>query len=222
MKRLLLILPVLLAACDSGGLTAPTAPTLPEGVSPTQSQSVETWSGSSLLTGTVSLATVTNCQGVGLIPSINLQYLICATDVSSGSGSVSFSDGGFAVALGAKSSFGAPEVVAAGWQSNGPVNATTGVCITISVTHLSLQGVGEVQEQLLLSYNGAPQAPLTWAVTATGIKTYCGTVPEGATNVWWSLVTVAGVPTQAPTADNGHRHLGGAKVSQSLLEVGVS
>ena len=203
MKRILLMLPVLLAACDAR-TTSPTALV------------------GSLLPGTVSPTAVTSCQPGGLIASINVQYFACATDVNGGTGSVVFSSGGFTVALSATSGQGTPEVVASEWQSNGPVSATGQVCVAIAVTHLSLQGAGEVQEQLNLSYNGAQQAPLTWLVTDTGHKTYCGTLPAGATNVWWQLTTFVGVPMPAPTTDKGHRHLGGAKVTQTLLEAPIA
>lgn len=221
MKRPLLIALAILAACDAE-TNAPTAPVLAGAVRPDISGSTETGLFGGPLFGTVSPATVTSCQGAGLITSINVQYGVCTTDLNGGTGSIAFSGGGLTVALSARSGLGAPEMVASEWQSNGAVIVTSEICIAISVTHLSLQGGGEVQEQLHLSYNGAPQAPLTWLVTTTGRKTYCGPVPAGATNVWWQLITIVGVPMPAPTTDKGHRYLGGARVTQSLLEAPIA
>jgi hypothetical protein len=153
-------------------------------------------------------ATVIGCSGIGVIASNNVQYGTCATDANGGTGSVTFSNDGSTAALSAKTKRAA-EQVASYWQSNGPVNATSEICVDISVTQVSLRGSGLVQEQLRLSYNGAQQGPITWSVTTTGNKTYCGAIPAGATNVWWQLITLA----------NANKPVGEARVSETLLAV---
>jgi hypothetical protein len=124
---------------------------------------------------------------------------------------VEFSSGGSTVALKAKTQRGADQV-GSEWASDGPVNATSRVCVTISVTQLSLKGLGGVQEELVLSYNGVQQAPLTSSVTATGDKANCGAVPAGATNVWWQLLTWAG----------GKKAMSQAHVVQTLFSLSVT
>ena len=100
---------VVLAACKDRTPTAPATP--------------ETGLNGSLLFGLISAPpSVTSCQGIGLIASINVQYGSCATDANGGRGSVEFSGGGFTAVLSAKTQRGA-EQVASFWESNGPVNA---------------------------------------------------------------------------------------------------
>jgi hypothetical protein len=187
-------------------------PELAQVARPNYSAITETSLAARQSNGTVTLeASIRNCQGVGLIASINVQYGTCTTDADGGKGFVEFSDGGSTVALTAKSQKGA-EAVASSWQSNGPVNATSQICVTISVTDLSLKGLGAVKQQLGLSYTGAPQTLFTSSVTATGNQTYCGTVPTGATNVWWQLATLAG----------GSKAASQAKISVRLVGVSIT
>ena len=136
-------------------------------------------------------AAVSTCSGIGLTTS-NVQYGTCTTDANGGFGSVSFSTDGFTATLAAKAHKGT-ETVASFWSSNGPVSVTSGnICVTVDVTQADLRGLGAVEQDLNLSYNGAQQAPLTSQVTSTGSQTYCGAVPSGATNVFWELITSAG------------------------------
>jgi len=166
-------------------------PTAPQVARPDISATTGIGFGSPLYGMVSAQTTVTGCQGIGLIASNNVQYGTCTTDANGGTGSVVFSNDGFTVALRGRTQKGA-EQVASFWESNGPVSATSQICVAISVTELSVKGLGGVQEQLVLSYNGIPQNPLTSSVTATGELTSCGAVPAGATNVFWQLITIAG------------------------------
>ncbi|MGE5744143.1 MAG: hypothetical protein ACM368_09420 [Gemmatimonadota bacterium] len=203
MKRItpLVVAAVTLAGCENRAPTAPAvsqAPTVLAAV--TSMGAIQT-----------AQATVINCQGTGLIASLNVQYGTCTTDENGGQESVAFSNGGLTVALSAKTHQGAA-AAAAFWESNGPVNATSQICVSVSVTQSSTRGLGEVQEQLRLSYNGAAQAPLITAVTATGEQSYCGAIPSGATNVFWQLITLVG----------GDKPMSQAHIEATLLGVTVS
>lgn len=154
-------------------------------------------------------ATVVNCMGGGVTTS-NVMYGTCNTDADNGSGSVVFTDGGFTVELNAKAKRGAKEV-AASWQSNGPVSPTSRICVSVSVTDLRLTQNGAVEHMLGISYNGATQSLEVWSVSSAGDKQYCGTVPPGATNIWWQLLTLAG------GADPGRAH-----VTESITGVSFS
>jgi hypothetical protein len=139
-------------------------------------------------------AAVTSCTGVGTVAgSPDISYGTCATDQNDGDGSVDFSRDGRTMGLRARTREGS-EQVAGFWQSNGPISvAATRICIAINVTSLKVKGIGAVEEQLILSHDGVQDDPLTWSVTATGMQpAYCGSVPAGATNVWWQLISLAG------------------------------
>jgi hypothetical protein len=142
----------------------------------------------------LSSAAVTSCSGLGIVAgSSDISYGTCATDQNDGDGSVDFSRDGRTMALDAKTRQGS-EQVAGFWQSNGPITVTaTRICVAINVTSLKVKGIGAVEQQLILSHDGVQEDALTWSVTATGIQpAYCGTVPTGATNVWWQLISLAG------------------------------
>jgi hypothetical protein len=154
-------------------------------------------------------AAVTSCSGLGTISgTTDINYGACNTDQNGGVGSVAFSSDGKSVTMKAKSKLG-DEQVAGFWQSNGPISVVaTRICVAVVITDLKVKS-GVVDEQLILSYDGVQHDPLTWSVTTNGIQpAYCGSVPVGATNVWWQLVTLAS----------------GAKVrvSQTLVTVGYS
>jgi hypothetical protein len=158
-------------------------------------------------------AAVTTCTGVGAVsgaPDIN--YGTCATDQEDGDGSVAFSSDGNTATLSAKTKRG-DEQVAGFWGTNGPVSgAVTRICIGLNVTELKVKKGGAVEEQLILSWGGVQQEPLTWPVTTKGVQpAYCGNVPTGAENVWWQLISLAG------GAKPSH-----VRVSETLVTVGYS
>jgi len=155
-------------------------------------------------------AAVTSCVGLGLVSgATDITYGTCATDQNDGGGSVAFSTDGRSMTLAARTRQGT-EQVAGFWQTSGPIAVTaTRICLDINVTALKLKRDGYVEEQLILSYDGVQHDPLTWSVTTTGIQpAYCASVPAGATNVWWQLISLAG----------GSK----ARVSQTLVTVGYS
>jgi hypothetical protein len=155
-------------------------------------------------------AAVTTCSGLGTVSgATDITYGTCATDQNDGDGSVAFSTDGRSMTLATKTRQGT-EQVAGFWQSSRPTAVTaTRICLAINVTALKLKRDSALEEQLNLSYNGAQKDPLTWPVTTTGIQpAYCASVPAGATNVFWQLVSLAG----------GSK----ARVSQTLVTVGYS
>jgi hypothetical protein len=154
-------------------------------------------------------AAVTSCSALGTVSgTTDINYGTCTTDQNGGEGSIDFSHDGQSVRMKAKSKLG-DEQVAGFWQSNGPISViATQICIAVDVAHLKVRD-GAVDEQLILSYDGVQHEPLTWSVTATGVQpAYCGSVPEGATNVWWQLITLA----------SGAK----ARLSEKLVTVGYS
>jgi len=156
-------------------------------------------------------AAVTSCSALGTVSGAgDIAYGTCTTDQNDGDGSVSFSTDGSTMTLATRTSRGTNEQVAGFWQSSGPIAvAATRICLELNVTALHLKHDGSVEQQLILSLDGVQQDPLTWAVTKKGIQpAYCASVPAGATNVWWQLISLAG----------------GTKVhvSQTLVTVGYS
>lgn len=137
-------------------------------------------------------ASIVNCSGVGVTPS-NVMYGVCRTDSNGGSGSVDFSNSGLTAHLAMKSQRSAQEI-AGFWQSNGPVNSASSICVTVDVTHLRIHGDGSMQHSLGISYNNAPRSLQTWPVDSLGSRQYCGSVPPDATNIWWQLLTLGGGP----------------------------
>jgi hypothetical protein len=154
-------------------------------------------------------AAVTSCSGLGLVSGADITYGTCATDQNDGDGSVAFSTDGRTMTLATRSHHG-DEQVAGFWQTSGPIGVTaTRICLDINVTALKLKRGSAVEEQLILSYDGVQHDPITWSVTTQGIQpAYCADVPDGATNVWWQLISLAG----------GSK----AHVSQTLVTVGYS
>jgi hypothetical protein len=155
-------------------------------------------------------AAVTSCSGLGLVSrATDITYGTCATDQNDGDGSVVFSIDGSTMTLAARTKRGT-EQVAGFWQTSGPIDvAATRICLGINVTALKLKRDSAVEEQLILSYDGVQQDPITWSMTTKGIQpAYCANVPDGATNVWWQLVSLA----------SGSK----ARVSQTLVTVGYS
>jgi hypothetical protein len=162
-----------------------------------------------LVTATVTVAAeaaVTGCNSVGTVAG-DVIYGACSTDQNGGTGSLAWPDTapdgtpavqGLTVNMTAKTQRGA-EQVASFWESNGPIEIATPnqICAHADVTQLSLKGGGYVTQQLFLSYDGlqypigSPQR-ITSTTTNSSPFSYCGSVPAGATNVWWQLVTVAG------------------------------
>jgi hypothetical protein len=133
---------------------------------------------------------VTNCAGTG-VTADNAVYGVCNTDQGGGAGSVDFSSDGLTARLAAKTQRGA-EQVAAFWQSNGPVAATTEICVTVHASQLSLRGAGSLNGYLLISYNGATQAASAHSIVDSSSVDFCWSVPPDATNIWWQLQLVAG------------------------------
>jgi hypothetical protein len=158
-----------------------------------------------LVTATVTgaaQAAVTGCSSVGTVAG-SVSYGACITDQNGGTGSLTWPDGipaaqGLTVEMTAKTQRGA-EQVASFWESNGPIEITTPnqICVHADVTQLSLKGAGYVTQQLFLSYDGSqypigsPQRIMSTTTNSSPFS-YCGSVPAGATNVWWQLVTIAG------------------------------
>jgi hypothetical protein len=137
-------------------------------------------------------AAVTTCSALGTVSgATDINYGTCITDQNGGDGSIRFSSDGKSVTMRARSKLG-DEQVAGFWQSSGPISViATQICVAVVVDHLKVKG-GAVDEQLILSYDGVQHDPLTWSVTTTGVQpAYCGSVPEGSTNVWWQLITLA-------------------------------
>lgn len=137
-------------------------------------------------------AGVTSCVSKGTLPSGSVLYAECSTDANNGSGKISFSPDGSSVELQAQTVRSGLHQVAASWSSNGPVQVSDRVCVKVEVRHLFLPGNASAQQQLILSYNGAQQQPLVSPVSM-GKREYCATVPAGATNVWWQLITLVSV-----------------------------
>jgi hypothetical protein len=69
---------------------------------------------------------------------------------------------------------------------------THAVCVAVDVSQLSLKGGATVTEQLAISYNGAEYAEPATPVDTAALHEYCGAVPDGATNVFWQLLTTSG------------------------------
>jgi hypothetical protein len=136
-------------------------------------------------------AAITSCTGSG-VTSSDVIYGVCNTDQTGGAGSVSFTDGGLTAAMSARTQRG-PQQVAMFWESNGPVAATEQICVSVRASQLNLKGAGSVSGYLALSWDGAPRS-----VTSTIIDSpdndveICGSVPAGASDVWWQLQVVAG------------------------------
>jgi len=130
---------------------------------------------------------VTNCFGSGTTPSGNAWYGPCNTNANGGSGFVKFSSDGTALSLFAQSSRRGSRQVAASWF-NGPAPAAGGVCIEINVDYVSLAGGASAEHRLRVSGNGL-QSVVAWPVASAGTEWRCVTVPAGATEVWWQLVT---------------------------------
>lgn len=145
-------------------------------------------------------AIVTGCSGVALLSPI-VQAGNCSTDQPI-TGMPSWSSDYTSVADGANAqthTFAA----ASYWGSNGTVDVGTGggqLCVTVNVSQIKFTGRGAYARQdLVLSYNFAQQAPLTF-MAAKGSSHYCGLVPVGASNVFASLITVVGAPQPASRA----------------------
>ena len=165
----------------------------------------------SLVAASVSQASVTTCQGVGVTAS-NYQYGRCATDKTGGSGTFSFNADGLTASVDAKTMKNAYET-ASYWASNGSVGSVSSVCISLAVGQLDIKRSGYVQQHLLISYNGSSQLDLVSSVLSTGTQpSYCAFLPAGANNVWWQLVTVVG----------GDKPSSQMKFAQTLLQVTVA
>ena len=144
-----------------------------------------------VLTGAASAnAAVTSCDGVG-VTADNVVYGTCNTDQNGGAGSVGFSSDGLTATLAARTQRGAHQV-AAFWQSNGPVAATTQICVSFHASELTLRGAGTLNAYLLISSNGATQLVSAQAIADTNSVDFCWSVPPDATNIWWQLQIVAG------------------------------
>ena len=133
---------------------------------------------------------VTTCAGTG-VTADNVVYGTCSTDQNGGAGSIAFSSDGSTVTLAAKTQRGA-EQMAAFWQSNGPVAATTGICVSVHASQLSLRGAGSVYGYLLISSNGATQLVSAQPIVDSSSVDFCWTVPPDASNIWWQLQIVGG------------------------------
>jgi hypothetical protein len=155
-------------------------------------------------------AAVTVCSGLGAVSgAVDITYGTCETDQNDGEGTVAFSPDGTSMELATRVRKG-DEQVAGFWQSSGPIAAAaTRVCLQTNFTTLKLKHHSAVEEQLILSFDGVQQDPLTWSVTKPGVQpAYCASVPGDASNVWWQLVSLAG----------GSR----SRASQTLVTVGYS
>jgi hypothetical protein len=135
-------------------------------------------------------AAVTGCNGTG-VTADNVMYGICDTDQNGGAGSVAFSSDGSTARLSSRTQRGAQQV-AAFWASNGPVAATSEICVTVHASELTLRGAGGVDAYLVVSYNGAPQTVTGAAVDSSSSVELCSSVPADATNVFWQVQIVAG------------------------------
>jgi hypothetical protein len=154
---------------------------------------------------------VTSCSGLGAVSGApDITYGTCTTDLNDGEGSVTYSADGRTMTLATRTKPGTGEQVAGFWQSSGPIGvAATQICLAIDVTTLHLKPGGDVEEQLILSLDGVQQDPVTFSVTKKGVQpAYCASVPAGASNVWWQLISLAGGPK--------------VHASQTLVTVGYS